>query len=426
MLKLTSQVRLVGVLFFTLVTIWELLCLSTVQAQTMPLPAFPSNPVVDSGDLFELYTAEQMSYDDNLFRIPSTGFNLETALGPHASRQDHIQTVSAGFDGQWIIGRQLFLFVGEFDDDKFARNAFLNNTAGNGKFTWDWRLGSYLSGDVGVDFRKSIAGFTNTRSFVKDVIENTNHFASAKWELGPHWLLFGGWNELKVTNGSLARVLDNFRLRAGHAGVQLALNSTDWVGWEYQRTDGSFPGGDLLNGLPFNRDFKENSARFLLKYGFANVFALDGSAGYLKRDYPAAAFAGFSGDVWRASLQWTLSPKTQLVFVGYRELNSYVQAQSDYYVAKGGNVSAMWSPTVKLQFMLSYISDDQHYKNSNSGISASLSRHDKVTTEQLGILYTPAHSVILNLTYGHEQRDSNKPLFSYGDRIITAKLTFKY
>jgi hypothetical protein len=70
--------------------------------------------------------------------------------------------------------------------------------------------------------------------------------------------------------------------------------------------------------------------------------------------------------------------------------------------------------------------DDQNYIRSNSSALSLISRHDKVTADQVGIAYTPARSLTFNFSYRYEKRESNRSQFQYNDKLTSASLTFKF
>jgi hypothetical protein len=396
-----------------------------LRAQMLPLPAVPAPLPANSANAFQIFVADEETYDNDLFRVPN-GFDLSAVLGAGAARADHLNSVSAGVLGQWTIGQQLLLYSGEVDVGRFARNTFLDNTSGNAKLTWDWRLGSLLTGDVGFDAQRLLAGFTNNRSFVKDLVDNKQYFGNGNWQVGPHLSLFAGVQDQQLTNSSVVRQGDDFRLTSEDAGLLVALSATDSVGWEYQHASGRFPFGiELLNNVSTDLNFDDNSARFLLKYAVGGATTINASAGYLKRDYSNNSSANFSGDVWRAALQWQPLAKSQVTFTGWRDLYAYLQAQSDYFVATGRSISPSWNPTEKLRLSLLFSWENQNYIESASTLAFS-SREDRVTTTQMALTYYPGRRVTINLAYRSETRVSNLAAFSYDDKIASAKVTVKF
>jgi hypothetical protein len=373
-----------------------------------------------------VYVAERLAYDDNLYRIPSLE-DVTSRVGPNATRQDRINTVSLGLDGQWPISSQAIVLKLRADDNRFFRNDALNNTSGSGILVWNWKLADKLSGQAGVDYSRSLASFANTLFFARDMVDRTEYLGSARYQVGPHWTLTGGIREADTSNSAAAVQVYNFHSKSGNAGIEYATSAHNTVGWDYSYTDARFFQAAFLSISSFNPNYNEDTTRVLLKYALpSGATVIDASAGYLRRDYPNAAIGAFSGDIWRVSVQWQPTVKTQFVLAGWRELKAYLDSESNYFVSKGGSISPIWVASATLTFSLAASWDDQNYIRSNSSALSLISRHDKVTADQVGIAYTPARSLTFNFSYRYEKRESNRSQFQYNDKLTSASLTFKF
>jgi hypothetical protein len=153
---------------------------------------------------------------------------------------------------------------------------------------------------------------------------------------------------------------------------------------------------------------------------------LDASAGYVKRSYPNTVIGSFQGDIWRISVQWQPTLKTQLVVAGWRQLAADLTAQTDYYVDKGGSISPTWNASEKVTLSVSVSRDDRDYIGSNPGALVAQARRDAITGELANLRYTPTRSIICNFSFGHERRSSNLQQFTYNDNIGQAGITFRF
>jgi hypothetical protein len=125
------------------------------------------------------------------------------------------------------------------------------------------------------------------------------------------------------------------------------------------------------------------------------------------------------------SLQWRPTEKLQLRADGWRRLQAYVTAQSDYFVSKGGSIAPSWTASEKVVFAFRWSLEDQGYIP-GPGESLMGDRRDTLNLRQATLTYTPAHFLIVNLAYGYEKRDSNMVQYSYDDRLVSAKVTGKF
>jgi hypothetical protein len=395
-------------------------------ALAAPDPPITTNSPIsrDSPSTIDFYIADQFTYDDNLYRLPSY-FNIAAVAGPLATRQDSFNTVSLGGDGRWFSDSQVIGLNFRADENRFTHNDSLNNLSGKGNLEWDWQLNTNWSGKAGVSYYRGLANSGNTGYYARDVVQREDYFGTIRYQVGPHWALYGGAIGADTSQTAVAEQLYDFNSKVGNAGIEFATSSENTVRFEYRYTDATFPRDFVLNGAPFNSNYNEDTEQILVKYVFSAATELDVSAGHLKRDYPQSAFAAFSGDIWRAALQWQPTDKLQWILTGWRQLTAYVDSESDYFVSDGVSLAPTWTATGALKFSLAISRENHDYIDSSPSAIALVSRRDEVTTERARLLYTPTDSVTLDLTFGYDQRGSNQRRFQYDDTLATASLTYK-
>jgi opacity protein-like surface antigen len=378
----------------------------------------------NSPNSLEFFIADQFSYDDNLYRLPSS-FAVPAAAGSLATRADSFNSVTLGGNGRWFSDLQALSFDFRADDNRFIHNNSLDNVSGKGNLEWDWRLGTYWSGEAGVTYYRALADFASTGYYARDVVQREDYFGNFRYQAGPHWALYGGFIGADTSQTAAPEQLYNFNSKAGTAGIELVTSSSNTVDLEYRYTSADFPQGFVLNGAPFNPDYKEQTARVLVKYVFSAATELDASVGYLKRDYPESRFATFSGDIWRAALQWEPTDQLQWTLAGWRQLAAYVDAESDYFVSKGVSLTPTWIVTQTLKLSLTVSRENHDYIGSSPSTITLVSRRDKLTSGKAGLIYAPKDTLLFNLTCRYDKRDSNQAEFQFNDTLAAASVTFK-
>lgn len=398
----------------------------------MAFPPDPDLPPNDS-DWFRPFLGYQYSYDDNLFRLPSPSnfANPQSLLPPGASKQDDVNTGFAGLDGHWIAGRQSVDYDLEIDENRFERNSFLNNTSGTGKALWNWSVASTLSGTLGADYTRALAGFADTFFYERDNVDRAEYFGSGRYQIGPRWAVYGSVSDSDTTNSASVVRYNNFDMQSGKAGVEFATSQQNSVGWEYRYTHGHFPDPDaILNGIHYDPDYDENSGVFLAKYVVSDKTQLSGDVGYLRRNYPDATVGAFSGEIWHARLLWQATEKTNVLVTAGRDLAAYLYAQSDYFVQDGISVTPTWKQTDKLTWSAILSWYRQNYISSSPiTVPTTLalgSRRDNISAQQVSLTYTPFRFLLLDFIYHHEMRSSNQALLGYDDDIAQVGVKFRF
>jgi glycosyltransferase involved in cell wall biosynthesis len=391
-------------------------------------PDIPQNPDAHTYDVF---VADQVTYDNNIFRLPPGGVDIVALAGPNASREDHINTASAGLNGQWALGKQFITLDVDVDDNRFVRNGNLNNVSSSDALKWNWILGNRLTGQVGADFIRALGSFYDTFNYTRDVVDQTEYWGSARYAVGPHIALFGGvlYTDTILSQPAL-KVNDNQR-KAVDFGLEYATAAARTFDFDYRYTDARYSHTSFLNGVAFNPDYRDETGRFTFKDVFSEKTQIEALVGYLKRTYPSAAIGSFSGDIWRVTFDWHPTGKTELVVAASRDLQAQLSTQTDYFVSKAVSISPTWIASEKVTLAVSLSRDQQDYIGANEFALNLGNRQDLVNAGQINVVYsplvfTPVRGLTFNFTIRREHRASNQPALSYNDSIGKAGFVYKF
>jgi hypothetical protein len=379
-----------------------------------------------------LYAGDTFSYDNNVYRLPSSVTDLTTlpGIGRNPSREDDIESVTGGLDGEWLTGARQSVDVNlRADYNRYIRNTDLNDLSSNDRVAWNWGLGTALSGKVGADYTRVLGGFYNTAVYTRDIVNRSDYFASLRYQVGPRWGIFGGLMGSDYTVTPSQATFNNSKSKSVDVGADYTIEMNR-LGFDYRYNDSRAAHTSLVNGVLFDPDYREERARVLARYALTEKTILDASAGYLKREYPSSAIGSFSGEIWRAALQWQPTPKTQLLVGAWQQLDADLTSQTDYFVDKGVSLTPEWIASEKLTFTATFSRDTNNYLGSNPAgfvtVVTTQARHDTLTGETGSLVYTPIQAIVLTFSAAHVKRDSNIPQFQFNDFQASANVTYRF
>ncbi|MGD0492208.1 MAG: outer membrane beta-barrel protein [Steroidobacteraceae bacterium] len=398
--------------------------------------AFPDEKLAEvATDRLSLYGGNDFAYDDNLYRVPSsltyTELTKLPGIGPNPSREDYVDSIAAGADGEWLTGnRQSLDFDLRADDNNYLRNTDLDNVSSADHLAWNWGLGSLASGSIGADYNRILGGFVNTGDYSRDIVTRSDFFGATRFQLGPHWGMFGGvlYQDLSLT----AAKYNDSKSRAVDLGADYQSGAATQIGFDYRYTDNSSPYSADLNDVTFDPDFREDRARALFKYSLSDKTTIDASAGYVRREYPSTAIGSFSGEIWRVALHWAPTLKTTVVAGTWRQLTADLTAQTDYYVSRGFTIAPAWAATEKITLTVTGTQEYLDYVGSNpvgvNPISSPLAqaRKDTVSTGSANLAYTLTRALSFSVTAGYQRRNSNSEQFEYKDFRTDVNVIYKF
>jgi hypothetical protein len=279
-------------------------------------------------------------------------------------------------------------------------------------------------------YDRALASFSETRFSGKDVVTSVQELAYGRYQVGPHWAVYGQVHGSYIDHSALSAQYDDFHNNGGYTGVEYATDVDDTFAFEYQYIDVRFrPDVGAAVGA-FN--YHEDTYKFVAKYSVTDKTQIGGYAGYQQRKYPGSDLAGlnvdaYSGDVWRVNGGWAATDKTSVNVSVWHELHAYIDAESNYFVAEGESIGPTWNVTGKVGLTLLAAYEKQNYiANSSIVVTSGTAREDKVGYEQLTVRYQPRDRWIVIAFLRHDKRESNQYVFSFNDNVASASLTYSF
>jgi opacity protein-like surface antigen len=394
------------------------------NAQTfVDIPAAPPADDVQPG--FDLFAAAGDTYDDNLYKLPSSFTVPAQSMGAQ-SRSDHIEDLSAGATERAAGDRENFALDLRVSHDRYLRNSDLDNTAGNGNLLFNWGLTSLWSGQLSADYSRALVNFATTREFQRDLLDTVAVQGSVRFEPGPRWSAIA-----KLQNADTSHSLDtassqNSHVTSGALGAEFAPSEDSSVELDYRYTKARFP-EPLATAGGVQGDFDESTTLLLVEITPSEQASFAANAGYLKQSYVTASLSPYAGDIWHASFTWNHDEHTRLVLAASRDLSAYVAAASEYFVDQGESLGVIWTPRASFSLTLAVTWDDQDYLPGANQLGEAtgegfLQRHDRVRSQRIAFAYTPRDWLEADLGVRLEQRASNDVNFVYDDRSINLGL----
>ena len=364
------------------------------------------------------FLSEQMVYDDNVFRsadteietVPINPADPNSATRPVA-REDYSNRITLGLGNDFQTGRQSLKLRGRIYDVRYNDNDYLDYTGGDASAMYDFRLLTMLSGRLSGSYTRTLADFANNLSNARDLIESTNYNGSLRYEIGPRWSISASGGRIETEHDLNIRRTEDLEADVGRLSLDYATPSFHSFGIEYRYVDATFPNAIIAPGASASAsDYEENTALARFTYTATIRTQIRLSGGYVERERPADSQATYSGDIWRAEIDWKPREKFSTLFAAWRELRAYTDAESDYFVSDGYSIGPTWSPTEKLLLSLTVSYEDQDYLTTRTldTLPTDSQRNDDMLSGLFTFTYKPRDQLAIELSYRGSDRDSNR------------------
>ena len=384
-----------------------------IDSQTEPL------------DTFRPYVRADYGYDSNLFRLEND--DQARALLGTSDKSETFHTLAAGIDMDWRISRQVLKARLEANQTRFDTYKQLDYSGHAGLLQWNWLIGKFATGDLGVNETKTQASFTDLQSPTPNLLTTRQAFAHAGVKLALPWQLNLG--VVRTTKGNSAgnqKALNSTENKYS-SGIQYQTQKGTLLEFNSQYTEGKYPNRQIVGAAPVDNGYRQYDNGVATTWSPTVKTKLKGELNYTQRRYADVPQRDFSGVTGRLATDWMVTDKTTLGLQVYRDIGVVENNTASYSINRGITLSADWRPTVKLSFKARAVRERQTYAGDTGFVLTSApARQDEVTNFQLETSYKVLRKTQLGLLLQQGVRHSNQALagYSFNSALINLRSEF--
>ncbi|MGH9256661.1 MAG: XrtB/PEP-CTERM-associated polysaccharide biosynthesis outer membrane protein EpsL [Vicinamibacterales bacterium] len=369
-------------------------------------------------DKLELFIAESVTYDDNVFRISSRADPVAIVGSP--SRGDTYTTTSPGFNLGIPYGRQRFVGGVKWNYTRYNRFKVLDFDGHEGRAAWQWQLGNDLSGQLGYTETLALESLANSRAGIltgtPNSLETQRAYFDANWQLTPRWLLRGEASRLDQDNGLATRAVNDIIIEGAGLAVSYVTPARNKVGVGARVEEGRYPNRPDLAANPAVDAYRQHNVDVIADYTLTGLSRVRARAGWVSRSYEQLTQRDFDEGTYNVDYDWQATGKLAVNAVARREVSPLDETYSSFVLLTGFALNPTLRMTEKITAALNLEYSSRDYL-ADPTLLLVQSRTDWVRTAALKLSYRPLRSVMLEMLLGRQTRSSTFPLADYEDNI---------
>lgn len=390
---------------------------------------FPLTSIAEGIIDIKPYIGSSIQYDDNIFRF-STSSQAKAAIGS-TTTSDVVKRVEFGADVNLRLSRQLISLSSSLSQSKFNRFTDLNNNGKSNSLRWDWRLGNQFYGELSASKIEAIAGFSETRSTLKNLRTTDRKFASFNWDFKPDWTIYASRAQIKLDNAAENSQALNREDKMTEAGVRFQSQLNTQLALAYRVVDSTFPNRSGPIALFFGDASSQKEAIVTAAWLPGAKTRISTRLSYVNLERNITTGRDFSGFSQRLSLDYQATDKVNLNLAAYQIVAPVDDVVSTYVKSKGVDISPTWNMTSKVSLSGNLSYAQSTYLGSailgNSGFA--INTDERVDTSKLAglsMIYAPTQKLITQLQYQGERRTSNLEGQSYDFNSINFLVRYNF
>ena len=390
-------------------------------------------PVTDAvalwDDRLELFAAQTLTWDDNVFRI-SSGLDPAAALGS-SSKGDTYSTTSLGFNLDFPVSRQRFQGGVTWNKTRYDRFTVLNGDGHQGQGIWVWQVGNDISGQLGYTETFGLASLANIQSGVQSSTPNflttQRAFFNAAYLLTPRWRLRGEAGRLKQSNEVPERKVNDTSTDSVDLTVSYVTPVSNQIGLGVRVEDSRLPNRQFVAGDLFDNSYRQQNVAAVTDWTLTGSSHLSARVGSVRRTYTQLPQRDFEGGTFNATYDWRPTGKLTLIAVAQKGISTTEQVNIGFVLVKGVALRPALRLTDKVNIAGAFEYSNREYRSDPAlALGVVPNRTDRVRSAAVTASYRPIRTVTLQMALLHETRSSTAAFGDYAANVVsvTARIGF--
>lgn len=388
----------------------------TLLALVVPALALPAQDAAALwDDRLELFAAERLTHDDNVFR-------------DRARLSDSWSTTSVGFNLDVPVSRQRFLAGAAVHENRYSNYKVLNYTGKEARGAWVWELGDRLSGRLGLTHTEAQGNFANFAGLrTPNLLKTDQQFLEARYMLTPRWRLQGGLTETRQRNSDAARMVNDIDAEATEAAVSYVTPAGNSLGISARNEDGRLPNRQVVAGSFIDNAYNQKGTGLVGEWLVTAQSRLNGRIDRVRRHYEQVPQRNFDGTTYRAVYDWTPGGRISVNAVAQRDISASEDLRTSLVLVRGVTVRPRYEFSERTSISgFVDISTRDYLADPGTILGVTGGRTDKVRLIGATVAWQPRRLLQVLATLQHESRSSSFAPATFTSNLLSlsARIAF--
>ncbi|WP_353153194.1 XrtB/PEP-CTERM-associated polysaccharide biosynthesis outer membrane protein EpsL [Herminiimonas fonticola] len=365
-------------------------------------------------DTFTPYVTFGAYYDANLLRQP------EAAKQSGAALSDRWTRAAIGLRMDKELGRQRLTADLSANHSEYDRFNQFSNDGKDLLANWKWVAGNQFSGNVGTSYSEGLTPFDDYRSFERSIRTQRKNYVDGSWRFHPSWQLNAAYNRFDLRYDTQAQNPSERNLDMTDIGIDYLAKSGNKVGLVARHIEGRYPYADI-------NSYDQNELKAKVDWQLTGKTYLQFLGGWAKREYAANPQRDSSVPSARLTAYWKATGKTAFSLGVWRELGATDDLAANYARNQGVSVGSTWDASSKISVDGLIMTEKRDYNGVAviQGIAPS-DRDDRYRNAMLGVTYKPTTHLRVRASVYRTTLDSNIAEASYRTNGIQINTRYEF
>lgn len=369
------------------------------------------------GDRIELFAAESVTHDDNVFRL-SGSVDPVAVLGS-SSKGDTFHTTEYGLKLDLPFSLQRFEAGITRRHTRHDRFEALDLSGYENRAIWHWQWGSWASGRLGHTRSRTLASFSSVQaggaqSITPNFLTTRRSFASAAYRASARWQVGGELERMEQANSATQRQANDITLDSQGLTLSYTTPPGNVAGLSLRFAQGDLPNPLLVGGNPIENSYRQRSVAAFTEWHLSELSLVKAQFGRVWREHRQLPQRDFDGPTFNLSYEWRPSALLHFTVAARQDISPNEEINIGFVRARGIELRAIWQPSEMLGFGARIERSTRRYLGDPvAAAGAAPQRADRLHAMGVMASWRPTRSVTVNLAWQRESRTANVAVGDY-------------
>lgn len=289
----------------------------------------------------------------------------------------------------------------------------LDNNAKDLRANWNWHIGNHLDGNVGASYVQALAPFVNFHGRERNIRAQRHEVVDGGWLFHPSWRLRAGLSTDRLTYELLSEQAGNRSEKVGELGLDYLAASGSTIGTQLRHTRGDFPRPQQIGALAVDNSYDQDELKAKINWLLTAKTQLLFLGGLVQRRHDQFPVRDYRGVNARLNANWQPSVKLGFSFATWREIGALDDVTASYTLNQGAAAGATWDATAKLRLEAQLKRESSDYSGTAAIPAAFADRKDTVRSTSLKLVWQATRHLRFQAQAYRNERSSTLPGNSY-------------
>ncbi|SDY44713.1 exopolysaccharide biosynthesis operon protein EpsL [Collimonas sp. OK242] len=385
----------------------------------------PPDIITPTPDAIRPYASYGISYDDNLLGLENSA--AAQAMGIGSNLSDYTRRLQLGLIADKTISQQHLTASVNVANVEYDRFRQLDHTDKNVAANWNWHAGPHVEGNAGVTYSQGLTPFIDFHLLEKNLRTQESAYVDGSWLFHPSWRVRGGLVHSKLSYDLASQQPANNTQNQTEVGLDYLAATGSTIGVQLRHTRANFPNPEQDAGLTVFNGYDQDEVKGKVDWLLSGKTKLHFLGGWVSRKQDAPSIRDFSGINSRVSADWSPTGKIDLTVAGWREIGAVDDLSTVYSVNHGASIASAWQYSEKIRFIAQFKYQKRDFSQTiASGTPGAPNQNDALRNTGLTMVYNPTQRWQVQLSGTRSTRALTNTPGGYVDNGVMLNTRYAY